>query len=92
MIKITGLEKLSNDLDEATKALERLGGELGTVSFDPSDPASIESAIKEVERLVDNRLGIYASNPIIGPLAAGMKEKYREAVLERAAAARLKGE
>ena len=92
MFKITGLDKLSSSLNDATKALEALDGELGTVTFNPNDPASSEAAIQEVERIVDERLGAYASNPIIGPLAEGMKEKYREAIIEKAAAARLTGE
>ena len=65
-MKITGLDKLSRDLADAERALEGLDGELGTVSFNPSDPGSIEAAIEEVERLVEGRLGNYASNPIIG--------------------------
>ncbi|WP_046862728.1 hypothetical protein [Microvirga massiliensis] len=92
MIKITGLDKLSRDLTSAQKALEGLDGELGTVAFDPSDLGSIEAAIQEVERLVDERLGSYASNRIIGPMAEGMKQQYREAILERAATARLEGD
>jgi hypothetical protein len=91
MLKITGLDKLTNNLEDAKKALEGLDGELGTVRFNPADPGSIEAAIQEVERLVDERLGAYAANPIVGPLAESMKEKYREAIIEKAAAARLKG-
>ncbi len=91
MIKITGLDKLQRNLKDAQKALEALDGELGTVNFNPHDPASIEAAIHQVERLVDDRVGAYASNPIIGPMADEMKGKYREAILEKAAAARLEG-
>ena len=91
MIKITGLDQLSRQLTDAQKALAGLDGELGTVNFDPNDPASIETAIQSVEAIVDEKLGQYASNPIIAPLAANMKEKYRDAIIERAAAARLKG-
>ena len=91
MIKMTGLDKLGRDLDEASAALKALDGQLGTVSFDPDDPASIEAAIQEVERLVDEKLGAYASNPIISPLADQMKATYRDGIVEKAAAARLKG-
>ena len=88
-MKITGLDDLTRKLEEAQKALEGLDGELGSVSFDPADPGSIEAAIKRMEAMVDERLGKFASNPIIGPLADGMKEQYRKGILERAAAARL---
>lgn len=91
MFKLTGFDELGQELAEAQKALEGLDGELGTVSFDPGNPGSIEAAVQEVERLVDERLGAYASNTIIGPMAVGLKEQYREAILGRAAAARLEG-
>lgn len=92
MFKISGLDKLTRELDDAQKAMEALDGELGTVRFDPHDPGSIEAAIQEVERMVDERIGSYASNSIVGPLAEQMKERYREAILEKAAAARLEGD
>ncbi|KAB2937876.1 MAG: hypothetical protein K8F92_13570 [Hyphomicrobium sp.] len=91
MIKITGLDKLARTLDDAQKALSALDGELCTVHFDPSDPSSIERAIQQVEALIDERAGRYASNPIIAPIVQGMKEQYRQSILEKAAAARLKG-
>jgi len=89
-VKITGLDAFNRQLTEAQRALEALDGELGTVNFNPNDPASIEAAITHVETMVDERVGAYLNNPIIGPIAAGMKEKYREAIIERAAQARLK--
>lgn len=91
MFKIKGLDKLSRDLAEAQKAIQALDGELGTVSFLPEDPASIEAAIQEATRLIDARLGSSISNPIIGPMANSLKEKYREGILEKAATARIEG-
>jgi len=92
MVKIKGLEALQKTLSEAQKALDSVNGELGTLSFNPEDPASIEAAIAESERLVDERLGSYAGNAIVGPLISQMKDAYRTAVVEKAAEARLKGE
>lgn len=92
MIKISGLDTLTRNLADAQKAFEALNGELGTVSFNPDDPGGIEAAIQELERLVDERLAPYASNPIIGPMAEGLKQKYREGIIERAASARLEGD
>ncbi|MBP8405138.1 hypothetical protein J5F22_23655 [Pseudomonas aeruginosa] len=89
MFKITGLDKLQKDLKDAQRVLSGLDGELGVVNFDPSDPVSIESAIQSVNRLIDERLGEYSANPIVGPLAEQMKEKYRETILQKAAEARL---
>jgi hypothetical protein len=92
MIDITGLDKLMLELDEAKKALSAIDGELGTINFDPHDPASIEAAIQDVENMIDERLGSYATNPIVAPIIEQMKESYRAAVIERAAAARLEKE
>jgi len=89
---ITGLGKLQRQLADAQKVLHSLDGELCTVRFDPADPESIEIAIQEVWSIIDERVGPHTSNPIIGPLAEEMKEKYREEILERAAAARLNEE
>lgn len=89
MFKIEGLDALQRELQEAQAALEGIDGELGTVNFDPDDPASIEAAITQVNMMVDERLGAYASNSIVGPMAEELKEKYREAIIEKAAAARL---
>lgn len=90
MLKITGLDKFQKELAEAQHVLEELDGELGTVNFHPHEPASIEAAIQSVYRMVDERAGQYASNPIVGPLLDQMKENYRENILQEAAEARLK--
>lgn len=92
MFKISGLDQLSRQLTDVKKAFENLDGELGTVSIDPDDPASIEAAIQIIEAIIDERLGPYASNPIIAPLAQSMKEKYRESIVDRATAARIQSE
>lgn len=92
MFNITGLDKLQKNLKDAERALSESDGELGVVNFDPNDPASIEGAIQSVNRMIDERLSEYSSNPIVGPLAEQMKEKYRESILEKAAAARLQSD
>jgi hypothetical protein len=90
-MEITGLAEFGKALDDAVKALGALDGELGTVNFDPNDPGSIESAIQQVENIIDTRLGEYASNPIVGPIAEQMKERYRQAIIDRATEARMQG-
>jgi hypothetical protein len=91
MIKIEGLDELTRDLEQAQQAMKEMDGELGTVNFDPEDPGSIEAAIVEVEKIIDQRLGSYASNSIVRQMADGLKEQYREEILQRAASARLQG-
>jgi hypothetical protein len=91
MIKIMGLDKLTRQLEDAKKALGAIDGTIGEVKYDPHDPASIEAAIAESSRLIDIRVGPYATNPIVAPLVAQAKEHFRNRIIERAAARRLKG-
>ncbi|MGL3999410.1 hypothetical protein ACR3LR_06235 [Pantoea eucalypti] len=89
MLKITGLDKLQKELKDAQRVLAELDGNLGSVQFDPHNPESIEAAIIKVNQIVDERVGHYSSNSIIGPLADQMKEAYRENLLQSAAEVRL---
>lgn len=89
MFKITGLDEFARQLKDAQKALEQIDGKLGTVNFDPHDPASIEVAIAAMEQLVDEKTKQYRRNAIIGPLIDEMKIKYRQAIIENAAVLRL---
>ncbi|MET4728548.1 hypothetical protein ABIE09_002358 [Lysobacter enzymogenes] len=89
MVKIKGLDALQKDLATAQRAMEAMGEELGTVQFNPTDPESIEQAIQTVNRMVDERLGMYADNFVVGPLIEQMKERYRDMILQKAAEARL---
>lgn len=91
-MKMTGFDKLQKELKDAQRALSDLDGELGVVNFNPDDPASIESAINQVSQVIDQRVGRYASNSIVGSLIRQMKEKYREIILQKAAEARLQSE
>lgn len=89
MFKITGLDELQKELEQAQEAFAEIYGEIVNVSFNPNDPSSIENAIADVETMIDDRLGDYSNNSIVSPLIAEMKEKYREAILDNAAEARL---
>lgn len=88
MFEITGLEKLTQSLQDAQEALSNLDGELTSVRFDPADPASIEAAIHEMERVIDERVGSHADNAFVAPLVEGTKERFRQVILDKAAAAR----
>jgi hypothetical protein len=89
MLKITGLDKLQKELKVAQLVLGELDGNLGTVHFDPLDPASIENAIQKINQMIDERVSQYSSNSIIGPLAEQMKQAYREQLFQKAAGLRL---
>jgi hypothetical protein len=88
MLNISDLDQLKLQLVEAKKALETLDEALDAVRVDPDDPASIDAAVQRVNAIIDARIGPYASNPIIAPLAQNMKTQYRESILAQAAGAR----
>lgn len=89
MFKIDGLDRLQRELAEAERAIAEIDGELGAVSFDPHSPESISAAIVSAEQLIDERLGQYADNSVVGPMISQMKESCRTAIIDRAAEARL---
>lgn len=89
MFKISGLDGLTRQLDEVQKAADALDGELAGVSFDPEDPASIDAAIVEMEQAVDARVAPWAGNPMVADLADQTKATFRQAILDRAAGARM---
>lgn len=92
MFKIEGLDKLQKELADAQRAMEDVNGELGSVTFNPEDPGSIEAAIAAAHKLIEDKLGPYANNSIVGPMIDGLKEQYREGILEKATAARLEND
>lgn len=91
-MKITGLDKLTRKMDELSKFANDIDGHLGQVKFDPSDPGDIERAIAEMETMVDQRASSYGRNDAVQNIADQMKESYRRAILEKAAAKRLEAE
>ena len=48
MLKISGLDALSRQFEEAEEALKNINGEIGVASFISDDPASIEAAIQHI--------------------------------------------
>jgi hypothetical protein len=92
MITISGLDRLTRQMDELSKFSEEVDGELATVSFDPTDAASIEAAISEMEAAIDQKAIPYEGNDMVSDLVEQMKENLRDQILEKAAAARLEGD
>lgn len=92
VVKVTGFDSLSRKLDDLSKFMKDIDGRLGEVSFNPNDPAEIERAIAEVETMVDERAASYPRDATVQNIADQMKEKYRQGILDKAAAARLEGE
>lgn len=70
MIELKGFGDLARVLSDAQKAIAGLDGDIGTISFNPHEPASLEAAIARMEALIDERLRGYERNPIVKDLAA----------------------
>ena len=55
MLKITGLDNLQRELQDAQRAFKALDGQITTVKFNPEDQASIQAAIASMEAAVDEK-------------------------------------
>ncbi len=86
---LKGFDALTRKLKEAEKVAAELDGDLASLSFDPADPASIENAVQELYSAIDVRTAGYEQNDLVQKIADGLKESGRDAILEKAAAARL---
>ena len=84
MVKITGLDQLQRQLTEAQAAMSALNGEVAKLKFDPDDPASVEAAVRTMERMIDQKAGRYSSNPIVGPFITKSKEAFAAAIRAKA--------
>jgi len=78
--KITGLDALGKELEDAQRAMKSLDGELATLRIDPNNP---QAAISEMERLVDAKVARYRGNAIVDKMVEGSKEAFRRAILEQ---------
>ncbi|QCO57287.1 hypothetical protein EOK75_16205 (plasmid) [Pseudorhodobacter turbinis] len=88
-MKITGLDAIMKKTEQMSKFAREIDGELASVSFDPSDPASIEAALQKISDAIDDKTRSYERNDWIQNLAGQLKEQARNSILEKAAAARI---
>jgi len=84
MLKISGLDNLQRQLEDAQRAFKALDGQVATVRFDPDNPESIDAAIRTMESAIDEKLAPYRDNAMVASIVPQLKEKYRAAILERA--------
>lgn len=92
MIKIEGLDQLNKTLSELDKLTSELEDELGSIEFDAESAESIELAIVEMENMVDKKFENYASNPVAIDMADGIKEAYRQVIVDKAGEARIQAD
>jgi hypothetical protein len=89
---LKGMNELARKMKELERAFAALDGEITSVGFDPNDPQSIELAIQQMEGAIDERVGDSSRNDMVHGIVTEMKERYRLAILERAAAGRTDAE
>ena len=91
-IEFSGFDKLNNIIEQTQKFQKEIDNEIVNVSFDPFDAESIEQAIIEMERMIDGKSTVYAKNQMIQKIAIETKTTYRQAIIDKAAEARVQKE
>ena len=84
-IKLTGMSEVTRNMEALKRALD---GAVEKASFDPHNPQDVERAIREILMKVDMKMAPYISSPGVREIAAGLKEEYRKALLQKADEAR----
>lgn len=85
--KITGLDQLQRQLQDAQRGLEALHGTIATLRFNPGDPESVRRAIQQMEAAVDAKVASYRGNPLVAKVAEMTKRNFRERIYARAGTA-----
>lgn len=84
MFKLTGFDELQKELQTASRALKALDGTVAELKFNPSDPQSVNAAIKDMERAIDRKVAPYRNNEIVRNLALEMKASYKSEIRAQA--------
>lgn len=88
-MKLTGFDDAIKNLKDVEKFTEGLNGHLDSLSFEATDPASIEQAIQQASDVIDSHAARYPRNQFVEAAAASFKEQIRSVVIEKAQKSRL---
>jgi hypothetical protein len=72
-----------DDSAGAEALLAKVQAEIAVIDLDPADPASVAAALQRMDAIIDQYLGSFSADPVIGPVIAPMKERYRRMILKR---------
>jgi saccharopine dehydrogenase-like NADP-dependent oxidoreductase len=64
----------------AEGVLQQLDSKLEAISFDPSIPASVETAIKQTLVVIDALLAGFRGNPVLEPMVDQLKTQYVDTI------------
>ena len=84
MFAIQGLDKLQDELADLQQFMNELDGELGVVSFDSEDAKSIDEAVEDMEKMVDNKVLKYSSNATVMNMVNEIKANLRQQIIGKA--------
>jgi hypothetical protein len=79
-----GLDALTRQLDEASKAAAALDGTITTLNFNPADPGSVNAAIRDMERAVEAKVSRYRNNPLVADIVKQTKAHFRDVITQKA--------
>ena len=91
-MKTTGFDGLMGKLKDLERAISGLDGQVAHLEFDPHDPQSIDTAIQQLYSAIDTKLASYRGNDIVTNIGRELKERGRQAIIDRATEARLTAE
>ena len=87
-IKITGLDEMQRDLQQARRAFKSLDGEITRLKFEPDDQGSINAALRQLDNAIDAKLRPYRGNILVEAVAKSLREEFRKGFLKRVEEAR----
>ncbi len=72
-------------VEDACRAFQSLDLELAKISLTPGDAASVEAAMRKMEAAIDRKAAPFRGNTFVEPYVKPLKDKYRAAILAKAA-------
>ena len=84
-IKMNGLDEMTNHLKELQSFMSEIDGDIGTINFNAKDQDSVNQAIANMEKMIDEKAKNYQHNQSIMELVEEMKGNYKQQILDKAA-------
>ena len=79
------LTNTANHLKELQSFMSEIDGDIGTVNFNAKDQDSVNQAIANMEKMIDEKAKNYQHNQSIMELVEEMKGNYKQQILDKAA-------
>ncbi|SAL86750.1 hypothetical protein AWB74_07830 [Caballeronia arvi] len=83
MTEFDGLDKLTRQLEEASRVFQSLGGELAHVTVVPGDKSSVRAATQQVQAAIDQKAMCFEGNELVESMVRQLKMRYRDELIHR---------